>query len=449
MSKQENLSNYIDELISEILIEIEDEDIDESTATGDAAGYDTPNAFGDNSEKSKNKTRKVATQAGYTVIDNDVRNISEDKIPGGLAQGMTLRDIANKHKIDIDDLVSEFRKGIKAEMEHTTDVNISKEITLDHLFEDPKYYTKLSTIEESDKKRDHKAEYQARKKGYYEKYQSSTKSKKYRAELNQYNRKKGTYGNGDGLDASHKNGKIVGFETENANRSRKEKSRLKKENVNEELRPTELKKLAIDLAYSMPNHTKYDPDTGPTDSQIIKAFKYFPDLKQYTTTPQKKEVVKIVKKLLAESLDIQFTQLMENCEESHIEFKLGEDDVLLNKHNSWNPDKWTIDWEHEDRSDSWMKNKHNLVPVNETITENRWLAMKNDESMHSHKKLAVGLRELRNQLMEVERFLGWYNKLKNINELESDNYWKRTKTNIYKIKERIINIARTLKEIEK
>ena len=63
----------------------------------------------------------------------------------------------------------------------------------------------------------------------YKKYGSSTKSKKYRAELNQYNRKKGTYGNGDGKDASHKGGKIVGFEKESTNRGRAEKSRLKKE----------------------------------------------------------------------------------------------------------------------------------------------------------------------------------------------------------------------------
>ena len=48
-----------------------------------------------------------------------------------------------------------------------------------------------------------------------------------RAELNKYNRKKGTYGNGDGLDASHIGGKIVGFESENKNRGRAEKSRLK------------------------------------------------------------------------------------------------------------------------------------------------------------------------------------------------------------------------------
>jgi len=71
-------------------------------------------------------------------------------------------------------------------------------------------------------KRDYKAE--------YKKFQSSTKSKKYRAELNKYNRQKGTYGNGDGKDASHKGGKIVGFEKESKNRGRAEKSRLKKEN---------------------------------------------------------------------------------------------------------------------------------------------------------------------------------------------------------------------------
>ena len=74
-------------------------------------------------------------------------------------------------------------------------------------------------------KRDYKDE--------YKKFQSSDKSKKYRAELNKYNRKKGTYGNGDGKDASHKGGKIVGFEKESVNRGRAEKSRLKKESTKE------------------------------------------------------------------------------------------------------------------------------------------------------------------------------------------------------------------------
>lgn len=58
-------------------------------------------------------------------------------------------------------------------------------------------------------------------------YQSSPERRKYRAELNRYNREKGTYGNGDGKDASHKNGKIAGFESASKNRGRREKSRLK------------------------------------------------------------------------------------------------------------------------------------------------------------------------------------------------------------------------------
>lgn len=84
---------------------------------------------------------------------------------------------------------------------------------------------KYRTLEES-AKRDYKKE--------YAKYGKSKKAKKYRAELNKYNRDKGTYGNGDGKDASHKGGKIVGFEAESKNRGRREKSRLKKESsINE------------------------------------------------------------------------------------------------------------------------------------------------------------------------------------------------------------------------
>jgi Ca2+-binding EF-hand superfamily protein len=71
----------------------------------------------------------------------------EDFIPGGLAKDKSIEDIANKHNVDVNELVAQFKKGIAVEMEHTTDVNIAKEISLDHLFEDPKYYDKLSTIE--------------------------------------------------------------------------------------------------------------------------------------------------------------------------------------------------------------------------------------------------------------------------------------------------------------
>jgi len=80
-------------------------------------------------------------------------------------------------------------------------------------------------------------------KNEYKKFQSSKKMKKYRAELNQYNRRKGTYGNGDRKDASHRNGRIVGFEDESVNRGRAEKSRLKVEEefyLGEDITPKQL-----------------------------------------------------------------------------------------------------------------------------------------------------------------------------------------------------------------
>jgi hypothetical protein len=96
------------------------------------------------------------------------------------------------------------------------------------------------------------------------------------------------------------------------------------------------------------------------------------------------------------------------------------------------------------------------VTVFESVNEakvkrpvNRWLELKNDETMHAHKKMAMGLKELKYQLGETQKFFNWYNKIKTMNELDSSDYWKRTQSHIYKIKERLINIAKTLQEIEK
>ena len=56
----------------------------------------------------------------------------------------------------------------------------------------------------------------------------------YREKLQQYNRDKGTHGNGDCKDASHKGGKIVGFEDESTNRSRNGKGSTKRKKIKEE-----------------------------------------------------------------------------------------------------------------------------------------------------------------------------------------------------------------------
>jgi len=79
---------------------------------------------------------------------------------------------------------------------------------------------------------------------------------------------------------------------------------------------------------------------------------------------------------------------------------------------------------------------------------NRWLELKNDESRTPNQKLALGLKELKYQLAEVEMFFRWYNKIRNMNELSKDTYWKRTNRHIYNVKERLVNIANSIKELD-
>lgn len=61
---------------------------------------------------------------------------------------------------------------------------------------------------------------EARKKKakYDKKFNARPSNVNKREELNRYNRQKGTYGNGDGLDASHKGNRITGFTKASTNR---------------------------------------------------------------------------------------------------------------------------------------------------------------------------------------------------------------------------------------
>jgi hypothetical protein len=61
----------------------------------------------------------------------------KDRLPGGLA------DDASPEDFDPDEL----ELGVNTESEHTTDKSLAREIAMDHLTEDPKYYTKLKKFE--------------------------------------------------------------------------------------------------------------------------------------------------------------------------------------------------------------------------------------------------------------------------------------------------------------
>lgn len=89
------------------------------------------------------------------------KKVNEEKLEGGKSDNMSLIDIAKKHvgneknekvkreKIDkmVLKLKKQLEKGIKTEMEHTKNRTKAKEITMDHLIEDPQYYDKLKKIE--------------------------------------------------------------------------------------------------------------------------------------------------------------------------------------------------------------------------------------------------------------------------------------------------------------
>jgi hypothetical protein len=74
-------------------------------------------------------------------------DVTESEIEGGKSDGMSLMDLAKKHKVSLDKIKSQLQRGIEVEMEHTKSKSIAKEIAMDHIFEDPEYYVKLKKIE--------------------------------------------------------------------------------------------------------------------------------------------------------------------------------------------------------------------------------------------------------------------------------------------------------------
>lgn len=67
---------------------------------------------------------------------------------GGLAENLSIEDIANMHDVSIDSIMDQLKIGIDIEMEHTNKRTIALEIAMDHLVEFPDYYDRLVKMEE-------------------------------------------------------------------------------------------------------------------------------------------------------------------------------------------------------------------------------------------------------------------------------------------------------------
>jgi len=103
---------------------------------------------GRKSARKGSKAYKAAVAAGKKLMELDASTPAPNEIPGGLAQFSTIGDLATMHNLPLDQIIKQIIKGVKAESEHTTDLDIAMEIAFDHVYEDPKYYDKLANIEE-------------------------------------------------------------------------------------------------------------------------------------------------------------------------------------------------------------------------------------------------------------------------------------------------------------
>lgn len=106
-------------------------------------------------EQFKKATEKAFTSQPNVKLNSDtmkdatklIQSFKEEKLVGGVGDKMTLRKLAKKHGVEIKYLIRQLIKGVKVEREHSKDVKKAIEIAMDHLTEDPSYYTKLKKIE--------------------------------------------------------------------------------------------------------------------------------------------------------------------------------------------------------------------------------------------------------------------------------------------------------------
>jgi len=81
-----------------------------------------------------------------------------------------------------------------------------------------------------------------------------------------------------------------------------------------------------------------------------------------------------------------------------------------------------------------------------SLNENRWLEIKNGDGSPKA-KMSRGVTSIKQQLGEVEKFVNWYYKIKNENEVKRDDYYKRTHKSLHKIKERLMNLSEKIRTL--
>lgn len=80
------------------------------------------------------------------------------------------------------------------------------------------------------------------------------------------------------------------------------------------------------------------------------------------------------------------------------------------------------------------------------VNENRYHQLRKSEGT-PNQKIGVGIRELRKQLSEIEKFVSWYSNIKTENDMGYTDYWKRTQKHLTKISERLSKLSLKVREL--
>ena len=437
--ERSKLKEFIDEIIQEI-----EHDLDEATTSGAAGAYSTPNAFSDGGSKDKKLKKKIATQLGMKLVgkvDEELKEATFRPNSGTMSGGT----------YGLDNRKYELKRDVKGvRIGDYTNVTLPKGTIIYNI---PggvfAHHRSLKSYESGQNK-------------YFN--QSTFRGISVRQEKNT-------------VISIEKNSKILESVNEEKYFSLKKGDKLKvKHPEYKNLIFTIIKPKGSGYEYIAKHTRGSDKNWAPAgyfssaikskDAELIESIN-----ERNITRSTERVLQKGIQSILGTSVNQEMND--NGAYEFFVDYAefvigVGEDETKKAKYAFSIYDdgarKYLAKGKSNDEKDlikqilsSVKKFKNKLLLTTESVNEskkpqgpvNRWLAIKNDETKHPHKKMAMGLKELKYQLGETQKFFTWYNQIKSMNELDSSDYWKRTNKHIYKIKERLINIAKTIQEIEK
>jgi hypothetical protein len=121
--------------------------------------YEQASEGGFDLQEAKEQFKKYYNQLSYNMEQVEFQELmgkmevlgeliieQQSETPDKLKKPMTLKEISEKHGVDLDELESELEKGIEEEKEHTDDEDVARTIALHHLDEKPDYYDVLEIV---------------------------------------------------------------------------------------------------------------------------------------------------------------------------------------------------------------------------------------------------------------------------------------------------------------